>query len=86
MSGIRGPWTEDHPLPVIEIKGASPPKVEHYFPPTADNPLPVYIVHGKPDKPEQGPAEPAPLEDAPRDGRIYARRNGEWIPIGVQQE
>jgi hypothetical protein len=83
MSGIRGPWTEDHPLPVIEIKGREPPKVERYFPPTADNPLPVYIVHGKPDHPV---AAEMGIEDAPHDGRVYARRNGAWVPIGVQQE
>jgi hypothetical protein len=86
MSGIRGPWTEDHPLPVVEIKGKSPPKVEHYFPPTVDNPLPVYIVHGNPDKPGQTPAGRAIIEDAPHDGRVYARCRGEWVPIGVQQE
>jgi hypothetical protein len=86
MSGpktIGGPWTADNPLPVVEVTN-TPPNVRHWYPPTVDDPLPVYIVTGA--RVATFPAEPAPIEDAPHDGRVYARRNGEWVPIGVQQD
>jgi hypothetical protein len=81
--GLRGPWTADNPLPVVEVT-AVPPAVEHWYPPTVDNPLPVYIVARA--GAEARPAGEVILEDAPHDGRVYARRNGEWVPIGVQQD
>jgi hypothetical protein len=81
MSGARtplgGPWTADNPLPVVEVAGP-PPNVEGWYPPTVDNPLPVYIVT------MAGAEIRQIVEDAPHDGRVYGRRNGAWVAIGVQ--
>jgi hypothetical protein len=92
---IGGSWSEDNPLPVVQVT-AQPPNVQHYYPPTVDNPIPVYVVRGnlvvdpRPAAPEQ-PAERPPdarqyIEEAPQDGRVYARRNGQWVPIGVMSD
>ena len=83
MSGpktLGGPWTADNPLPVVEVAG-TPPNVDTWYPPTVDNPLPVYVVTGT----LRTEAQPAVqyIEDAPHDGRVYARKDGQWVPIGV---
>jgi hypothetical protein len=86
MSGPRtlgGPWTVDNPLPVTQVAG-EPPNVEGWFPPTVDNPLPVYIVTTL-TADVAGRGSVAIVEDAPRDGRIYARKDGAWVAIGVQE-
>ena len=42
-SELRGPWTADNPLPVVQVAGP-PPNVQGHYPPTVDNPLAVYVV------------------------------------------
>jgi hypothetical protein len=78
---LGGPWTADNPLPVTQVAGA-PPNVQGYYPPTVDNPLPVYIVSGAVGA-TQTP-EPSGIGEPPDDGRVYARKHGAWVPIGVQ--
>jgi hypothetical protein len=80
---LAGPWTTANPLPTVQVAGPAP-NVDGWYPPTTNNPLPVVIVTRA--AAEARPAGEVILEDAPHDGRLYARRNGEWVPIGVQQD
>jgi hypothetical protein len=90
MSGrsvVGGPWSLNNPVPVVQVAGP-PPNVQGWYPPTTANPLAVAVVSG-PATTEQQPGEPevrqAGIDEAPQDGRVYARRNGQWVAIGGQQ-
>jgi hypothetical protein len=69
-------------MPVVEVAGP-PPNVEGWYPPTLANPLAVYIVSAPLGQTRPGEAG---IDEAPQDGRVYARCRGQWVPIGVQQD
>jgi hypothetical protein len=79
---LAGPWTTANPLPTVQVAG-TPPNVDTWYPPTVNNPLPVVVVTRAATTNEF--VEAALIEDAPQDGRLYARCNGAWVPIGVQE-